>query len=59
VVGTRKLQLSSHHMPKDFPKVTHKSNTPVKDYGLGNTIQLDNLVKIEFCNSKNIYGFNG
>jgi hypothetical protein len=34
-------------MPKGFPEITCKSNIPIRDYGLGKTIQLDNLIKIE------------
>ena len=43
-------------MPKGFLEITCKSNIPIRNYGLGKTIQLDNLVKIEFCNSESICG---
>jgi hypothetical protein len=58
VVGTRKLQFSSHHMPKGFSKITYKSNISIWDYGFGKIIQLDNLVKIEFRNFESICGFS-
>jgi hypothetical protein len=45
-------------MPKGFPEITCKSNIPIRNYALGETIQLDNLIKIEFCNSGNICGLS-
>jgi hypothetical protein len=45
-------------MPKGFPKRTHKSNISIQDYGLGKTIQLDHLIKIEFHNSRSICGLS-
>jgi hypothetical protein len=45
-------------MPKGFPEITCKSNIPIRDYGLGKTIQLDNLIKIELRNSGRICGLS-
>jgi len=45
-------------MLKGFPEITYKSNIPIRNYGLGKTIKLDNLVKIEFRNFENIYGLS-
>ena len=58
VKGIKKLQLGSRHITKVFPEIIHKSIVFIKDYSLEKTIQLENIIKIDFHNFKNIYGFS-
>ena len=45
-------------MPNGILKITHKPHVSIRAYGLREATQLKNLIKIEFSNSRDIYGLD-
>lgn len=56
MIRSAKLELGAYHVPLGLPKVTHKTDIPIRHNIFWPAIKLDNIVEIELGGTRRVKG---